>query len=376
MNEAKSLLQDLDDAIARGSDESRARALWHATDLLITGRYSDDEISMFGEVIGRLADEIEVAARAQLSELMAACDHAPLSIIHQLAFDDEIDVAGPVLRESNRIDEQTLIENAMTKGQSHLLAISQRKSVGEAVTDVLVKRGNQEVVTSIAKNEGARFSGSGLLHMVRRAEGDSILAEQLGLRKDVPRHVFQQLIAKASEDVRRRLETERPEMMAQIQSSVTDVTGDLQSKFGPSSRTYFVAKRVVTTQYRQGNLNQDSISSYARQHRFDEVQIGLSLLSSLPVDVIERALMDRNREMLLVLCKALDFSWDTTMSLLFLGAKDHLITARELTDNEREFNRLKIETSRSILKFYQSRKNSAAADPATGRQGELQMQMH
>ncbi|MBR0825817.1 DUF2336 domain-containing protein [Bradyrhizobium manausense] len=372
MDGAKSLLQDLDDAIARGTDESRARALWHATDLLITGRYSDDEISTFGEVIGKLADEIEVAARAQLSELMAACDHAPLSVIHQLAFDDEIEVAGPVLRDSTRLDEQTLVENARTKGQSHLLAISQRKSIGEAVTDVLVKRGNEEVVTSVVKNEGARFSGSGLLHMVRRAEGDSILAEQLGLRKDVPRHVFQQLIAKASEDVRRRLESERPEMVTQISSSVTDVTGDLQSKFGPSSRSYFVAKRVVTTQHRQGNLNQDSISNYARQHRFDEVQIGLSLLSALPVDVIERALMDRNREMLLVLCKALGFSWDTTMSLLFLGAKDHLITARELKDNERDFGRLKIETSRSILKFYQSRKNSAA-DPAAGRQPEMQM---
>ncbi|MGY4451546.1 uncharacterized protein (DUF2336 family) [Bradyrhizobium sp. i1.3.1] len=85
MNGAKSLLQDLDDAIARGTDESRAKALWHATDILITGRYSDDEISMFGEVIGRLADEIEVAARAQLSELMSACDHAPLNVIEKLA---------------------------------------------------------------------------------------------------------------------------------------------------------------------------------------------------------------------------------------------------------------------------------------------------
>lgn len=371
MNGAKTLLQDLDDAIARGTDESRAKALWHATDLLITGSYVDDEISMFGEVIGRLADEIEVAARAQLSELMAGCDHAPLNVIEKLALDDEIEVAGPVLRDSTRIDEKVLVESAMTKGQAHLLAISQREAIGEAVTDVLVKRGNQEVVTAVARNEGARFSGSGLLHMVRRAEGDSILAEQLGLRKDVPRHIFQQLISKASEDVRRRLETERPEMMSQIQSSVTGVTGDLQSKFGPSSRSYFVAKRVVTTQYRQGNLNQVSISNYARQHRFDEVQIGLSLLSSLPVDVIERALMDRNREMILVLCKALDFSWDTTMSLLFLGAKDHLITARELHDNERDFGRLKIETSRSILKFYQSRKNSAGTDPATGRQPEL-----
>ncbi len=154
MNGAKSLLQDLDDAIARGTDESRAKALWHATDILITGRYSDDEISMFGEVIGRLADEIEVAARAQLSELMSACDHAPLNVIEKLALDDEIDVAGPVLRDSSRIDEKMLVESAMTKGQAHLLAIAQRKSIGEAVTDVLVKRGDQAVVTSVAKERG------------------------------------------------------------------------------------------------------------------------------------------------------------------------------------------------------------------------------
>src|SRR5207253_405234 len=142
MNGATTLLQDLDDAIARGTDESRTKALWHATDILITGRYSDDEISMFGEVIGRLADEIEVAARSQLSELMSACDHAPLNVIAQLAIADEIEVAGPVLRDSNRIDEKLLVESAMTKSQSHLLAIAQRKSIGEAVTDVLVKRGD------------------------------------------------------------------------------------------------------------------------------------------------------------------------------------------------------------------------------------------
>ncbi|NMK91248.1 DUF2336 domain-containing protein, partial [Staphylococcus capitis] len=158
MNGANTLLQDLDDAIARGTDESRVKALWHATDLLITGRYVDDDISTFGEVIGRLADEIEVEARAQLSELMAGCDHAPLNVIEKLALDDKIEVAGPVLRDSNRIGEKVLVESAMTKGQAHLLAISQREAIGEAVTDVLVKRGNQEVVTSVARNEGARFS--------------------------------------------------------------------------------------------------------------------------------------------------------------------------------------------------------------------------
>jgi Uncharacterised protein conserved in bacteria (DUF2336) len=367
-------LRDLDDAVSRGTAESRKRALWHTTDLMIAGRFSDDEIWTFGEVIGRLADEIEVAARAQLARRLAGFEQAPVNIIRKLAFDDSIDVAGPVLRESERLDSETLVANAMTKSQPHLLAISERKSLPEAVTDVLVTRGNWDVVTSVANNNGARLSDFGFLHMITRAEGDAILAEQLGLRKDIPRHIFQQLIAKASDDVRKRLERERPATVEQIQSTVTDVAGALQSKFGPLSRSYFVAKRVVTTQHQQGNLNENSISGYARSHKRDEVTIGLSLLCALPGDVIERAVLDKNREMLLILARALDFSWATTMSLLFLGAKDHRITALELRDLESEFGRLNAATSRSVLEFYQSRKHTDGADSGPARQAALVMQ--
>ena len=369
MGEVKSFLRDLDEAVLRGTAERRMRALWHTTDLMIAGRYSDEEIWTFGEVIGRLADEIEVAARAQLARRLASLEHAPANIIHRLAFDDAIEVAGPVLRKSERLDEEALVANAKTKSQPHLLAISERKSIEETVTDVLVTRGNWDVVTSVANNDGARFSDFGFLHMVKRAEGDSILAEQLGLRKDIPRHLFQQLIAKASEDVRKRLERERPDMVEQIQSSVTDVAGALQSRLGPVSRSYFVAKRVVTTQHRLGNLDENSIFGYARSHRLDEVTIGLSLLCSLPGDVIERALLDKNnREMLLILAKALDFSWTTTMSLLFLGAKDHRITAQDLEDLENEFGRLNVATSLSVLECYRSRKKPRSADSAVKRQ--------
>jgi uncharacterized protein (DUF2336 family) len=367
-NEAKSFLRDLDEAVSRGTPETRARALWHTTDLMIAGRFSDDEIWTFGEVVTRLADEIEVAARAQLAQRLARFDRAPVNIIHRLAFDDAIEVAGPVLRESRQLETYALVANVCTKGQSHMLAISKRETLEERVTDELVTRGNQEVVNSVAQNKGARFSDFGFLHMIKRAEGDSILAEQLGLRGDIPRHVFQQLIAKASSDVKMRLERERPDMAGQIQSSVSDLAGALQSKFGPVSRSHFVAKRVVATQHRLGNLNESSISTYARSHRVDEVTIGLSLLCTLPGDVIERALMDKNREMLLILAKALDFSWQTTMALLFLGAKDHRITAQDLNQLEDEYGRLNIETSRSVLAFYRSRKSGGAAEPG----GKLQ----
>jgi Uncharacterised protein conserved in bacteria (DUF2336) len=373
MTQTKSVLRDLEEAIARGTPENRARALWHTTDLLIAGRYCEEDVATFGEVIDRLADEIELAARAQLAQRLAPVDNAPIKVLHKLAFDDAIEVAGPVLRDSERLDDDALVVNASIKSQAHLLAISQRKSIAEDVTDVLVERGNREVINSVARNAGARFSGAGFLHMVKRAEGDSILAEHLGLRKDIPRMVFQQLIAKASDDVKNRLAQERPGMFDEIQDSVTDVTGDLQSKFGPVSKSYFVAKRVVTIQHRLGNLNEKSVSDYARAHRIDEVTIALSLLCSLPPDVIERALFDRNREMLLILAKSLGFSWDTTMSLLFLGAKDHRITAGELRQLATEYEYLNPETSKTVVEFYQSRKTSGRGKSVDR---ELEFQAH
>ena len=367
----KSYLRDLDEAILRGTDESRERALWHATDLLIAGSYSEEEVLTFGNVIGRLAEEIEVEVRAQLSERLARYDRAPTNVIQKLALDDSIEVARPVLEQSTQLDDEALVATAWSKSQEHMLAISRRKSIGTAVTDVLVARGDSAVVNSLARNGGASFSSPSLLHMVKRAEGDSILAEQLGLRKDVPRHLFQQLIAKATADVRKRLQSERPEMMEEIGASVVDVAGELQSKFGPVSRTYFVAKRVVTTQHRNGNLNEASIAGYALAHKLEEVTIGLSLLCALPVDVIERVLVNRDQQMLLVLAKALSFSWQTTMALLFVAAKDHRITARDLYDLEREFARLTVATSKSILKFYQSRRDTDAADSGDGREARL-----
>ena len=371
MTEARSFLQEINEAILQGSPESRLRALWHTTDILIAGRYTEDQIWVFGEVIGRLADEIELAARAKLAKLLARSDNAPFNVVMILAFDDSIDVAGPVLQHSPRLDADTLLTNIRTKSQPHLLAISKRSCIPVAVTDELVTRGNREVVHSVASNKGASFSDFGFLHMIKRSETDSILAEHLGLRKEIPRHMFQQLIAKASDDVKRKLERERPDLTGEIRASVADVTGKLHSKFGPASKRYFAAKRLVTAQNRYGNLNENSILEYARSHRIEEATVGLSLLCSLPVDVVERALIDSNREMILILAKALDLAWETAMSLLFLGAKDHRIPARELDDMRDEFARLNTETSRSVLRFYQSRKNASAVESDQRRLPQL-----
>jgi hypothetical protein len=313
MTKVNPFLNDLDAVVSRGTPESRARALWHTTELMMAGHYSEDEIWTFGAVIGRLADEIEITGRAQLAKRLARFNDAPVNVLHKLAFDDSINVAAPILLESERLEPYAMVAN------------------------------------------GARFSENGFCHMIAQAESNSVLAERLGLRRDIPRHVFDQLVAKASDEVKERLQRERPDMVKPIQSAVANVANELQSKLGPTSKSHAAAKQAVTARHRQGQLKESSVSGYARTRKVDEVTISLSLLCALPEDLVERALQDANRETLLTIAKALRFSWDTTMSLLFLGARDHRIPSTELKDLKDEFGRLNIEKSRRALKSYQSR---------------------
>jgi len=357
---SKLFLQELDDAIQRGSAESRENALWYATNMLMVGSYAEEDVWTFGEVIGRLADVIESATRARLSRRLLETNQAPMNIINKLAFDDDIDVAGPILQHCERLDAKTLVNNIRTRGQPHLLAISKRKSIPPAVTDELVTRGNREVLTSVVANDGARFSNFGFLHAIKRSRKDSILAESLGLRKDIPRPMFQQLIAKASADVRQKLAQERPDLIGEIQSSVTEVAGALQSKFGPATKKYFAAKKVVTARHRIGELNESLILEYAREHKIEEATVGLALLCLLPVTAVERALADQ--EMTLILAKANRFDWETAMALLFLGAKEGRIKTSELDALKHQFAQLNVTTSQEVLTFYQSRKQAASVE--------------
>src|SRR3954466_13884738 len=203
-----SLLDELQTTLAHGTVARRVETLRRVTDLFINGAvdYSDAQIGLFDDVFQCLMQHIETSAKALLANRLATIDTAPPGTIRALAFDDLIEVAAPVLSQSERLDDDALIETARAKGQAHLMAISTRKSLSGAVTDVLILRGNDDVVQSTVNNPGAEFTDRGYGRLVARAEGDDNLATCIGMRPSIPRHHYLKLLAKASATVRARLE--------------------------------------------------------------------------------------------------------------------------------------------------------------------------
>ena len=195
-----SLLDELQSTLAHGTVARRVETLRRVTDLFINGAvdYSDEQVGLFDDVFQCLIDHIETSAKMLLANRLAPIDTAPPLTIRALAFDDVIEVAGPVLSQSMRLDDKTLIENARSKSQAHLMAISTRRTLSGAVTDVLVQRGNDEVIQSTVNNPGAEFTERGFTRLVNRADGDDNLTTSIGLRPSVPRHLYLKLLAKAS----------------------------------------------------------------------------------------------------------------------------------------------------------------------------------
>ncbi len=218
MTPSPHLLEEIEDAITSASAEKRDVALWRITDLFLAGSetYNEDHVTLFDDVIGRLAETIEKNARAKLSTRLARVVNAPVGVVRTLAADSDIAVAEPVLRHSPRLDDGYLLATAATHTQQHLLAIAQRGALSEQVTDVLVERGDRDVVRSVAQNNGARFSNAAFRTLVERSVGDDVLAVHVGTRRDLPRQHLLKLVERASAAVRQKLAAADPAAAATI----------------------------------------------------------------------------------------------------------------------------------------------------------------
>ena len=231
----QSLIAELENAIQSGSKDKRVDTLRRITDLFVADadRLNDQQIDVFDDVLGHLIKRIEGKALAQLSQRLGPLNNAPIEVVRQLARDDNIAVAEPILTQSRRLSDSDLIEIANTKTQGHMLAISGRQQIAPSVTDALLQRGNQQVFHKLADNSGASFSENGFATLVNHSQRDLQLAEKVGLRLDVPLRLFRELLLRATEAVRSHLlALAGPESRDKIQRVLATIAEDAQHEAG------------------------------------------------------------------------------------------------------------------------------------------------
>ncbi len=334
--------------------------LQRITALFVHGadHYSGEQVDLFDNVFGLLIAEIETKARAALSGHLAPLENAPAKVLRALAHDDDITVAGPVLKFAKRLKEADLVGLAETKSQAHLQAISARRALGEAVTDVLVRRGDCDVARQVAENHGARISEIGFVRLVERAESDGVLAEKVGLRPDIPPKMFRELLTKATAIVHQRLlALASPELQAEIRRVLDKVSGEVGARIGP--RDYRAAQRVVLALMRAGRMNETVLAAFAGERKYEETVAALAALSKVPIKIADRLMAGERPDPVLILCKAAGMSWPTVKSIIVSRSDGNGTAVQGLHAALGNYERLSASTAQRVVRFWQVKQNAA-----------------
>ena len=359
----ESLLDELQATLAHGTVARRVETLRRVTDLFVNGAvdYSDDQVALFDDVFQCLIVHIEVSARALLAKRLAPIDTAPPQTIRTLAYDDVIEIAGPVLSQSERLDDETLIETARHKSQAHLMAISTRRVLSGAVTDVLVLRGNDAVVHSTVNNPGAEFSERGFSRLVHRAEGDDHLTTCLGMRPTLPRHLYLKLLAKASETVRERLEASHPKQAGEVPTAVREATRRARAAPAAITKQTAIAHALVRSLFEDGRLDEYQVEQFAEAGKFDEANAAVAALANVSVAIAENMMVETRAEGVMILAKVAGMSWTTVKSIIHM--RDGL-SGGEPTDLQAckdTYERLRPSTAQQVLRFHRMQQTAPAA---------------
>jgi hypothetical protein len=357
MSAQQSLIVELEDAINSGSSEKRVETLRRVTDLFLNDadRLNEVQIGLFDDVLCHLIKRIETKALVELSEHLAPVDNSPIEVIRRLARNDEITVAGPVLTQSARLTTSDLLEIAGAKSQQHLLAISGRSQLEEAVTDVLLDRGDREIVHRLARNSGARFSETGFTTLVRNAETDERLAEKLGLRLDIPLRLLRDLLLKATEDVRARLlSLAPPETKDEIQRVLAKISNEVRRE-ATASRDFTQAQAGILLMKKEGRLDESALLEFANRRLYEQMVAALSMLSSASIDLIASLMKGPRSNGLLVPCKAAGLKWPTVNAILCNRFAHHTMSEVDLRLAKEDFLRLSQPSAQRILRFWQIR---------------------
>ena len=356
MTTAPSLLPELDDIVRHGDPKRRADAARRISELFLQGAASfrSDHVNLFDGVLTTLVPHSEIAERVELAERLSLLANAPRGLVGQLAHEDEIAIAGPLLRRSPVIDEKMLVEIASMKGQGHLLAMAERPTLSANLTDVIVARGERDVIRRTAGNAGAAFSSNGYSTLIKRAGQDGVLTIRLGQRDDLSPAQLKDLLAGSIDVVRRRLfKVVKPERQADIKQAMSVITGATERV---ERRDFLPAQRTVLALHRDGALGEGALLNFAKAFKYEESVAALSAMSGVKIETLDRLISGDRYDPILIAGKTIGLEWATVRALIMLRlGPNRTASPADIESARVNFMRLMPSTAERVVGFWKTR---------------------
>ncbi|MFC0633463.1 DUF2336 domain-containing protein [Brevundimonas balnearis] len=363
MSQTLSRLPDLIALAKEDSSEKRRVLLRELTDSFFGApTHSEAETALYGDVLAQVSRDMESAVRAQLARRFAPAANAPRSLIRTLADDPEAAVAVAVLRASPLLTDEDLISVARKHGQDHLRAMSKRANVSEAVSDVIVERGDDETLGSLLRNDGARLSRQASETAVERAKANPELHEATVNRSSLPPDLLNDMYFVVESRLRQRILEQNARMdPALLEAALSAGRAQVATEDGLLPEDYAETLAYVEELRAANQLTPVVLARFLRSGSRTAFLIALSQLSDVDFHTARQIVERRELDALAVVCKAADLDRALFLTYAVVLLNDEGDAMGKAKAYAALYNDLTRDTAQRTLRFWRLRREAAAA---------------
>ncbi|MFT4089248.1 MAG: DUF2336 domain-containing protein [Asticcacaulis sp.] len=345
--------------LAKEPSSTKRRDLLREVTTIFMSRPDDvsgTELVLYDEVMMLLSDEMEAMVRAEIAQKIASTRNAPMGLLRKLA-SDQIEVAGPILRRSTALTENDLLHVVSTQGQAHLKAVSERVEVTEAVSGVIVERGDDDTVNVLLRNDGARLSRHTNEVVVARAQNSVALHEAVVGRKDMPIDLLNDMYFVVEARLRERILQENAAIdPSVIEQALSNSRNRVAIAHGSFPSDYEAISNEVEILRKNGKLTPSLLAKYMRDPNQTYFLVALAQMADIDFLTARHLVEKRELDALAIACKAanLEKALFLTYVMIMLSGEDNAMG--RASEYGRLYEELPRETAMRTIRFWRLRR--------------------
>ena len=155
--------------------------------------FGEKERAIAEDIFRVLVKDAEVRVREALSAQLKSCSDLPSDIAIALAKDVN-SVSLPMLKFSEVLSDDDLLEIIGGDSAAKQTAIAQRRGVSEEVAEVLIDTGNESAVARLVANETARITETAFGRVMDDYGNSDAVSDSLSRRPNLPTRVSERLV--------------------------------------------------------------------------------------------------------------------------------------------------------------------------------------
>jgi uncharacterized protein (DUF2336 family) len=311
------LIREIEDKVISRPVSERTRMLRQIVALLRSqaATLPKVQLDVFDAVIQRLSVEAALETRVELAEILAPMKNAPDGVVRQLAHDLE-PVARMLIATSGKLQSEDLLSIAVTRGQKHMRLIADRPELNSDITDILVMRGDSDVVSAVASNVSAKFSETGFQALLHRAKADEAIRKSVTKRAKTLNMDLAKIMKSDAFVAEETSKQEKSANGAKLNTAMENGTQALLEVAATIRVAGNIDEQEVEELITNKALNDHSLNRFAETKRYDAIVYSLMHLGKLDYVAAEKLMISVDPKMLLFLLRSHNVTWSTSRAIL------------------------------------------------------------